>query len=264
LFRADGAPGICPPEPSPLARSPQRFRPGEPTCRFSRRYRSHRSKNPSRRAAAPGLCPFRESLAGRRVISAPASRMLPWVFPLPGHFRENLERDSARSPLTRFAESLPKEQPGRRPRVSIGSRFTPFAPAGRPANAIEVTLLGFPHLSAPEHSEPGSLGLWVHLLPCRTSLPTSRQSLKDPTPCRSCPGSAQVPSLRDLGPVASFRVFGFTARDAGVTGGESSSCEVGVSSRVCRPPKYRPYWLGDPALPLAVASAMRFSLAGPR
>jgi hypothetical protein len=142
------------------------------------------------------------------VISAPASRMLPWVFPLPGHFRENLERDSARSPLTRFAESLPKEQPGRRPRVSIGSRFTPFAPAGRPANAIEVTLLGFPHLSAPEHSEPGSLGLWVHLLPCRTSLPTSRQSLKDPTPCRSCPGSAQVPSLRDgaRGVLQSFRV----------------------------------------------------------
>jgi hypothetical protein len=78
-------------------------------------------------------------------------------------------------------------------------------------------------------------------------------------------GTGAEPSRpQSEGPVASFRVFGFTARDAGVTGGESSSCEVGVSSRVCRPPKYRPYWLGDPALPLAVASAMRFSLAGPR
>jgi len=145
-----------------------------------------------------GFGPFRESLAGRRVISAPASRMLPWVFSLPGPFRENLERDSARSPLTRFAESLPKEKPGRRPRVSIGSRLTSVVFAGRPATTIEVTLLGFSHLSAPEHSGLRSFGLCVHLLPCRALLSTNRQSLKDPMPCRSCPGSAKVPSLRDL------------------------------------------------------------------
>jgi hypothetical protein len=34
---------------------------------------------------------------------------------------------------------------------------------------------------------------------------------------------------------------------------------VGCSFRGLVPPKYRPYWLGDPALPLAVSSAVRFS-----
>jgi hypothetical protein len=64
--------------------------------------------------------------------------------------------------------------------------------------------------------------------------------------------------------VASFGVFKFAARDTGVAAGESSSCKVGVSFRVFNPSKYRPYWLGAPALPLAVASAVRFFLGGPR
>jgi hypothetical protein len=204
LFRADGAPGIHPSKRSPLARSPQRHRPGEPTCRFSCRYRSHRSEDPSRQTAAPGLCPFRESLAARRVISAPACRMLPWVFALPGRSRENLERASARPPLTRFTESLPEGEPGRRPRVSIGSRLTPPVPASGPASTARVTLVGFPHSFDPEHSGTGRSGLWVHLMPCRTSLPANRQSLERPTPCRSCSGSAECRAFATSRPSRAF------------------------------------------------------------
>jgi hypothetical protein len=49
------------------------------------------ANDPSRQAAAPGLSPFRESLAIRGVFSTPGRRMLPWVFALPGHTREGLE-----------------------------------------------------------------------------------------------------------------------------------------------------------------------------
>jgi hypothetical protein len=36
----------------------------------------------------------------------------------------------------------------------------------------------------------------------------------------------------------------------------SSSCGIGCSFRVPDPPTYRPYWLGDSTLPLAVSSAL--------
>jgi hypothetical protein len=62
----------------------------------------------------------------------------------------------------------------------------------------------------------------------------------------------------------SFRVFGLAARRASVSADGSSSYGFGVSFRVSSLTKYYPYWLGAPALPLAVASAVRFFLAGPR
>jgi hypothetical protein len=66
----------------------------------------------------------------------------------------------------------------------------------RPASRrgwVETALLGFPHLSVPEHSGERPPGPCVHLVLCRALLPTTQQSLGDPTPCRSCSGSAAVP-----------------------------------------------------------------------
>lgn len=50
--------------------------------------------DPSRQAAAPGLRPFRESLATRNVFSTPRRRMLPWVLSLPGLTCEGLASGS--------------------------------------------------------------------------------------------------------------------------------------------------------------------------
>jgi hypothetical protein len=54
----------------------------------------------------------------------------------------------------------------------------------------------------------------------------------------------------------------FAARNAGVTAKRSSSCGIGCPFRVSNPRKYRPHWLGVPALPLALASTVRFFLHG--
>jgi hypothetical protein len=62
-------------------------------------------------------------------------------------------------------------------------------------------------------------------------------------------------------PAASFRVFEPAARIAGVAAGESSSCGIDVAFRVFTRRKYRRYWFDDPAVPLAVASTLRFSFA---
>jgi len=42
----------------------------------------------------------------------------------------------------------------------------------------------------------------------------------------------------------------------------SSSYGIGGSFRVCHPLKYHRYCFGDPAVPLALASAVRFSFNG--
>jgi hypothetical protein len=54
----------------------------------------------------------------------------------------------------------------------------------------------------------------------------------------------------------------FAARNAGVTAKRSSSCGIGCPFRVSNPRKYRPHWLDVPALPLALASTVRFFLHG--
>ena len=159
---------------------------------------------------------------------------------------------------------------GPRPRVSIGSHLASSVLAGEPAEMHETTLLGFSHLSGPEHSDAQPPGLCVHLMLCRALLPTSQQSLRGPNALPGLfgfgggaePSRPHVRCGEKL--VGSFRVFESAARDASVAAGESSSCEVGVSFRVFDPSRYRPHWLGAPALPLAVASTLRFSLVGPR
>ena len=96
----------------------------------------------------------------------------------------------------------------------------------------------------------------------RTQRPVG--TAQDRLGCRAIATSTSSDVRYGDGLVEPFRVFGFAAQDAGVTAGESSSCGISVSFRVLNPSKYRPHWLGDPALPLAVASTVRFSLAGPR
>jgi len=49
---------------------------------------------------------------------------------------------------------------------------------------------------------------------------------------------------------------------AGVAAYESSSFGIHVSFRVFRPSAYRRYWFSDPAVPLTVVSAVRFSADG--
>jgi hypothetical protein len=122
-----------------------------PTCRFSRWYRRCRNTDPSQQAAAPGLCPFQESLATRRVFSTPTRRILPWAFALPGPSCDSLDQDPSRSPLMRFLAPPPERPVQRRLRVSIGSRFVRPAPAGKPPSLGQTTLLGFSHRSGPEH-----------------------------------------------------------------------------------------------------------------
>jgi hypothetical protein len=88
------------------------------------------ANDPSRPAAAPGLRPFRESLAIRGVFSTPGRRMLPWVSPFQGMLARALIQNFFRSPLTRFSRLLPEGRAGRRPRVSIGPRWVSSVSGG--------------------------------------------------------------------------------------------------------------------------------------
>jgi hypothetical protein len=49
-----------------------------------------------------GFDPYKSPLRPWHVFNTPARRMLPWVFSLPGHTSDSLDRDPSRSPLTRF------------------------------------------------------------------------------------------------------------------------------------------------------------------
>lgn len=75
---------------------------------FSASFSRRQSGGPARRTAASGFYLVGVP-CGRRVISAVDRWMLPWVFSLPGLVSENLDRDFAQSPLTRLANSAPKE-----------------------------------------------------------------------------------------------------------------------------------------------------------
>jgi hypothetical protein len=92
-----------PSEFSPLARRSMRLRNELTHMPFHDRYRRHRSDDPSRSPAAPGLWPLRESLALNVCLAhRPAGYSL-GLCSLSGHSHSSLERDSARSPLTHFA-----------------------------------------------------------------------------------------------------------------------------------------------------------------
>jgi hypothetical protein len=162
LFHTGSAHGIHPSERSPLARYPTRFRPEGPTYRFSCRCSLRRSTGPARQAAVSGLRPCRESLA---ITACLALRPLdaPLGFPLLGFARRSLDRDSARSPLTRFADSAAEATPTGAPESRSAPAWPrPFAAASR-TGLDRATLLGFLHLLAPAHSGTHPPWLWIHL-----------------------------------------------------------------------------------------------------
>jgi hypothetical protein len=73
LFHTDGAPGIHPSKRSPLGKYSRRYRPNEPTYRFTLRCTDRRSDRPVRKAPVPGSLPARASLAAKHVVSASAT-----------------------------------------------------------------------------------------------------------------------------------------------------------------------------------------------
>jgi hypothetical protein len=111
---------------------------------------------PAQQAAVPGLWPFRESLATIELLTR-SPLDAPVGFTLLGFCYESRNQDSARSPLTRFADLIASHQIHRRPRVSLSFRWHPpdcRTEARLPARA---TLLGFLHQSDPNAFERAAL-----------------------------------------------------------------------------------------------------------
>jgi hypothetical protein len=119
-----------------------------------------------------GFAPFESPLRSERVFSTPIRRMLPWAFLPSRASNSSLARDPSRAPLSRFAEPL-KRTPRPAPQ-SINRLLPGLTRSRRQAGRMgKTTLLGFPHRSVPEHTGASPLGLCVHLVPRRTSLPTA-------------------------------------------------------------------------------------------
>jgi hypothetical protein len=194
--------------------------------------------------------------------------MLPWVLPLLGFLTAGLARDFARDPLSRFAPRTTNRPTRRRPRVSINLR---------PASSVapwQATALaqGDPsRVLAPARSRtfgrrlPPGYVFTAHCVVhyCRPTNDSWGYLLALP----ELPGSAEVPSFCDLREVVcswrpsecSVWLLGPRCYHRG-----SSSSGIGCSSRVPRPPTYRPYWLGGSTLPLAIPSAVWFFAGGLR
>jgi hypothetical protein len=97
-----------------------------------------------------GFDPSESPLRAERVISTSTAGCSPGFSPLPGFSHSGLDRDSSRSPLTHLAASHGSGH-SRCLRVSIGPRLAGSSYAGKPATPDPTTLLGFSHLSTPEH-----------------------------------------------------------------------------------------------------------------
>jgi len=121
LFRTGSAHGIYPSELSPPERCPVCYHPDEPTYRFTCRCSRRRSVRPAQQASVSGLHPSRSPLRSDGGL-ARRSPDAPMGLALLGFSGRSLDRDFARSPLTRFADPATNRQARRRPRVSIGSR----------------------------------------------------------------------------------------------------------------------------------------------
>ena len=96
-------------------------------------------------------------------------------FALPGFTGEDLARDFARTPLARLAKR-PDDRIHLRPRVSLSLHLTSSANKRETPATEKTTLLGFLRQYAPKRLSKATSGLWVHLTPRRTSLPTDRRS----------------------------------------------------------------------------------------
>jgi hypothetical protein len=201
LFRTSSAHGIHPSERSPPTRCPVRFRPGEPTCRFTCRCSRRRSGRPARQASAPGFRPCKRPWRSQMGLALRALEA-PVGFALLGSAGKDIDRDFSRSPLMRFAKQANYRPPtGASEYRSVLAWPHPLTSAGR-VGKDRATLLGFSHRLDPKRSSARSPGLWVHLSPRRTSLPTGWRSLDEPAALyRSRLGSAEVPSIRRVMPL---------------------------------------------------------------
>jgi hypothetical protein len=133
FFHAGGALGIRPSELPPLRRYPERFRPEAPTCRSSRRF----SRPPKRigRPNGPRLLGFNPSESPWRPDTGLARQPLaaPLGFALLGPAGDDLARDFAQAPPTRFAASTFRPPP---PAPRSFDQPSP-GPARRPASRAD-------------------------------------------------------------------------------------------------------------------------------
>jgi len=113
----------------------RRFRREEPTYRFADRF-VRPDGRPARKAAVPGLCPSRESLASIVRVSHADAGCSPGLFPLQGSPATALKRDFARPPLVRFFSA------GTNVRSASAPEFRSAIAWPRP-QAVEATLMGF-------------------------------------------------------------------------------------------------------------------------
>ena len=119
-----------------------------------------------------GFYPCESPLRARRVISTPTAGCSPGFFPFQG-FPTTALIEIPPDLLSRASPFLlPEGRGGRRLRVSIGSRLALSSLADESADMDKTALLGFLHLSVPEHSSELPLGLCFHLLLSRALLST--------------------------------------------------------------------------------------------
>jgi len=191
LFRADGAHGIRPPELFPPGRYPPVSRSEGPTYRFTCRYSRLAEANwagPTGRGSWALTLP--EVPYGQAGFSTPAAGGSLGLLP---------SKVYQQAPCTGFHpcsshalfENRPEGQNPTAPRSIDQCPFGLYRGTPQAGLAVEATLLGFLHLSDPDHESDGAPGLWVHLMPRRALLPTGRQSLDGVTSLfRRCPGVA--------------------------------------------------------------------------
>ena len=189
LFRADSAPGIRPSELFPAGRYPPVSRSEGPTYRSTCRYSRLAETNwagPTGRGSWALTLP--EVPCGEAGFSTPTAGGSLGLCP---------SRVCQRAPCVgshphsshALSENLPKGRSPAAPR-SI-NQYPSDLDHGTPQAglAAEATLVGFLHLSDPDHKSDGAPGLWVHLMPRRALLPTVRQSLGTQASLdRSCSG----------------------------------------------------------------------------
>jgi len=189
LFHADGALGIRPSERFPPGRYPPVSRSEGPTYRFTYRHSRFAEADwagPTGRGSWALTLP--EVPCGQAGFSTPAAGGSLGLHPSRACQRAlctGLHPCSSHA----LSENLPVGWNPAAPRSinqcpSDLNHGTPQA-----GLAVEATLIGFLHLSDPDHESDGAPGLWVHLTPRRALLPTVRRSLGTQASLdRSCSG----------------------------------------------------------------------------
>jgi hypothetical protein len=189
LFRAGGAHGIRPSELFPPGRYPPVSRSEGPTYRFTCRYSRLAEANwagPTGRGSWALTLP--EVPCGRAGFSTPTAGGSHGLHP---------SRVCQRTPCSGFhpSSSHALSEDRLESRKPAAPRSLDQCPSGldrgspQAGRAAEATLLGFLHLSDPDHKSDGAPGLCVHLSPRRALLPTAQRSLGTQASLdRSCSG----------------------------------------------------------------------------